>query len=233
MLIKANQHNFINSNKKGIQMVKVNRLAYFFIRKLGLGLFLLRIHPSSALKNYGWFRSFRSWKSIDKSGDIIPWWTYSFNDFIKDRLTCDMRVLEFGCGSSSICLSRIVKEVVSIENNQAWFDNISTKLPKNAKVLFTDCMDKFVPEEKELGRFDVLIIDALGLRIEHAKNSIHLLNDKGIIIWDNTNNNIWDKINPIMQGFGFKEISFSGMTAQEFALSRTTVFYRQNNCLNI
>ena len=77
-----------------------------------------------------------------------------------------------------------------------------------------------------------MIIDA-GDRISCGKNSIKFLNDSGVVMWDNTDGKDWPEIKEIFTKQSFKEISFTGMIPQEFMLSRTTIFYRKNNCLKI
>lgn len=213
--------------------MRIADLIYFFLRKAGLGFILLRWHKKSALRQCGWYRSFAEKRSINANGDIIPWWTYSFNDFIVERITKNMRVLEYGSGSSTLWLASNAGDVVSIENDPVWYDKISMRLPDNARIILTAEMDSYIPKQNEHGLFDILIIDALGSRISHAKNSINILSDDGVVIWDNTDGTDWNEIKSIMAEFGFKEISFHGMTAQEFAQSKTTVFYRSANCLGI
>ena len=62
------------------------KLCYSFFRKMNLRLILLLIHPNSALIKIGWFKSFREKSVVDKNDNPIPWWTYSFIDFIEKKL---------------------------------------------------------------------------------------------------------------------------------------------------
>ncbi|TFV97414.1 hypothetical protein E4S40_01800 [Algoriphagus kandeliae] len=203
-------------------------------RKLNLGFIFLAIHPSSALKKIGWFRSFRSRVVNDNKGNSIPWWTYSFIDFLEPRLNKNLRVLEFGCGNSSIYLSNRVKEVVAIEDYQDWAEEIRTKINSNSKIIKVNSIPEFEEYKSNIiGKFDVLIIDNLGDRIATAKNGIPFLNDYGVVIWDNTDGPDWPIIKKMMVDLGFKEISFTGMIPQELNLSKTTLFYRKDNCLGI
>ena len=81
-------------------------MLYSLLRKFGFSTILIRIHPKSALKKLGWFRSFKFKESIDHNGNPIPWWTYSIIDFLQERLNNkSIRVLEFGCGNSTVCLT--------------------------------------------------------------------------------------------------------------------------------
>lgn len=204
------------------------------IKLLHLGSLVLFIHPKSALRQLGWFKSFHQKKVIDKKGNPIPWWTYSFIDFIKDRLTKNFRVLEFGCGGSTIWLSFRVKEVLSFEDFQTWADKTRNKISDSSKIIDVKSISDFNSyKDKIAGLFDILIIDNLGDRMECVKRNLSYLKDDGVIIWDNTNGPDWRTIKSYMSNQGYKEISFTGMVAQELSYSKTTLFYKDKNCFNI
>ena len=212
----------------------MNILIWSVIRKLRLGAFLLFVHRKSALKELGWFVSFNRRQSVDKLGKPIPWWTYGFNAFLEPRLNNSLRVLEFGCGGSTIWLGARVGEVVSIENHVQWANQIKAKSSGNVIIRLVERITDFDSYIKSVhGVFQVVVVDCLGDRIECAKQSLALLADDGVVIWDNTDGPDWNTINGMMQSHGFREISFTGMTPQEVALGRTTVFYRSQNCLGI
>ncbi|MDF1561297.1 MAG: hypothetical protein P1P83_13990, partial [Bacteroidales bacterium] len=81
--------------------------------------------------------------------------------------------------------------------------------------------------------FDILIIDNLGNRMQCAIHNLKHLKADGVVVWDNTDGPDWGAIKLYMENHGFREVSFTGMVAQELSLSRTTIFYKANNCLNI
>jgi hypothetical protein len=198
------------------------------------GPLMLFIHPKSALLKTGWFRSFHSQRVIDKNGNDIPWWTYPFIDFIDERLNKRLRVLEFGCGGSTIWLNRRVKEIVSVENNSAWAEVIKKKIGSGVNIISVEEIEDIKSYIHRIeGLFDIIIIDNQGNRMKCAINSIPLLNNGGVVIWDNTDGDDWPAIKQFFSQMNFFEISFSGMVAQELSLSRTTLFYRQDNCLYI
>jgi hypothetical protein len=214
-------------------MARVKLAIWFLFRKFGFGPVLLRIHPKSALLRCGWFRSFRKKEPVDREGNPIPWWTYAAVDFLQDRIDSSWRVLEFGCGNSTIWLSSRAKEVISIENHASWADRIRPRLGKNAKVLLVESLEEFARgRHEDLGRFDVLIIDA-GNRLECARQAVGCLHEQGVVIWDNTNGPDWPRIRQFMRDLSFEEISFAGLSAQEICLTRTTIFYREHNVLGI
>jgi hypothetical protein len=209
-------------------------LLFMVFRKLGLAPFFLAIHPRSALKSTGWLRSFRTSSVIDNSGKPIPWWTYSFIDFIDSKLEKPLHILEFGCGNSTIWLSNKGMHVTAFEDYPEWAKSIRPKLKSNSKIIEVDSIPKFDDDEHLItGNFDVLIIDNLGNRMETAKKHLKYLTEQGVVIWDNTDGPDWLDIKNYMSENGFKAISFTGMIPQELNMSKTTLFYKSNNCLNI
>jgi precorrin-6B methylase 2 len=104
--------------------------------------------------------------------------------FLKKHLKNNQRVLEWGCGSSTISISKLVKEVHSIEHNKNWYDNINLKIsntnanlylcePDNEYVEGGHCgtlqqFETYIKKPLELGKFDLIFIDGRA-RIECAK----------------------------------------------------------------
>ena len=220
---------------KFVKSIKMNMAlgVWSIFRLCGMGPLLLRIHPKSALLSLGWFRSFRNKMSVDKDMNPIPWWTYSAIAFLKDRLNPRMKVLEFGSGSSTLWLCRHVSEVISVEKNISWAQYIQERLPKNGNLFITDSFEDFINSYVTNIKFDLVVID-VGNRINIAKKIFPMLSNEGVILWDNTDGPDWLQIKSLLYSHNFLEISFEGMTAQEIALSRTTIFYRKNNnCLGI
>jgi spore coat polysaccharide biosynthesis predicted glycosyltransferase SpsG len=58
----------------------------------------------------------------------------------------------------------------------------------------SDNSDFLAYSDKVEAKFDILIIDNLGARIESTKNSMKYLKDDSIVIWDNTDRPNWNKI---------------------------------------
>ena len=206
------------------------------IRFFRLGGLLLQIHPKSYLRHRGWFNSFAAKRSIDSAGTPIPWWSYGVIDFVEERLSKTMTVLEFGSGGSTVWLAARVAEVVTIENDPKWAAIVRTFVPNNVRLIELPNPGQLIGRDIEppSGRnFDLLIVDALANRIECAKAGLPFLSEDGVVLWDNTDGPDWQEIKALMAKHGFKEISFSGIAPQEVAHSRTTFFYRNINVFGI
>ena len=199
-----------------------------------MGPLLLRVHPKSVLLRLGYWRSFRERRPLDAAGQPLPWWTYGCIDFLAERIRPDFRVLEFGCGYSTLWFSSRVKEVVSFETDAKWAKITNDQTGLHVTVLpivsLAEISEKL---RQQHGQFQIGIVDADIDRMECVRLTVKALSNDGVIIWDNTDWVEWPEIKKLMRESGFREISFTGIAPQEIHLSRTTIFYRDNNCLDI
>ncbi len=97
---------------------------------------LLSFGVKGYLAEIGWFKTYQSRSPVDENGNPIPWVTYSFIDFIKDRINSQHTVFEFGSGNSTFFYAKLAGKVVSVEHDQEWFDKISTSKPVNSEMIF-------------------------------------------------------------------------------------------------
>jgi hypothetical protein len=109
--------------------------------------------------------------------------TSSEQDFLIENLNKNQKVLEWGCGSSTIEISKHVKEIYSIEHNVNWHNKINREVSDNT-VLFLcepdlpyhegnhcgtfDEFKTYITKPKEFGLFDLILIDGRA-RIECSK----------------------------------------------------------------
>lgn len=111
------------------------------------------------------------------------WMTSNEQDFLIENLNENQIVLEWGCGSSTIEISKYVKEIYSIEHNVGWFNKINNNTPPNVKLFLCESdlpynegnhcgtFDEFktyITKPKEFGLFDLILIDGRA-RIECSK----------------------------------------------------------------
>jgi predicted O-methyltransferase YrrM len=111
--------------------------------------------------------------------------TENEQNFLRKNLNSTQRVLEWGCGASTIDISNIVNEVHSIEHNEDWYNKIKQELLNNTNVFLYLCQpdekyvegghcgtfqqfETYVKKPLELGKFDLIFIDGRA-RIECAK----------------------------------------------------------------
>lgn len=189
----------------------------------------------SALVDLGWFKTYETKKAVDKNGNPIPWYSYSFIAFIEERLTSDLSLFEFGSGHSTLWFAQKVKSVVAVESDKVWFELVNKKLAKNSTLLYRE-LDKgqeyeaSVKETKE--SYDIIIVDG-SKRMECIEQSIEKLSERGVLILDDSNRLSYTPGISLMLSKGFKKIDFYGMQPVTPIMGCTTVFYKPNNCLSI
>lgn len=211
----------------------VRYIWHWLRRKLNLGWLLLCFHPNSVVVIEGWNYSFRTNQSVDRKGLPVPWCTYPFIYFIRSRLNKDLRIFEYGCGNSTIFYAHHVREIIAVENDNMWAQQVMQRLPVNGKIIFHQQERDYVAAVSNYGLFDIVIIDGLIDRLACTEFAVKALTTGGVIILDNSN---WVEFAPcvhFLYSHGFRELPFYGQTPITFVPSQTSVFYRTSNCLGI
>jgi len=196
---------------------------------------LLSFGVKGYLAEIGWFKTYQSRSPVDENGNPIPWVTYSFIDFIKDRINSQHTVFEFGSGNSTFFYAKLAGKVVSVEHDQEWFDKISTSKPVNSEMIFCKlekdgdyCRKPIALESK----FNVIIVDGRD-RVNCCRQAVHALSDDGVIVLDDSEREFYKPAIEFLTEQGFKNIPFSGISPGLFYKKSTTVFYKEFNCLSI
>ena len=209
------------------------------------GIGSLLCHPKTALKllshakygylkETGWIKSSILQKPVDDSGNPIPWNTYSFIDFISQRLKKNMSIFEYGSGYSTLYYQKKVNFVASVEHDMDWYNKISLMASNNVKlchqplegITYENAPMKF----KEL--FSIIIIDG-EKRVECMNEAIKYLKDDGVIVLDDSH---WDEFKAGVEFLklnNFKQIPFFSISPGFFSKNCTSIFYKENNCLDI
>lgn len=196
---------------------------------------LLSFGIKGYLVEIGWFKAFESKSAVDESGNPIPWVTYSFIDFIKDRLHSKHQVFEFGAGNSTFFYAKKAAKVISVEHDQAWFDKISGQRPANSEIIFCEVETdgKYARMPVSLNeKFHVIIVDGRD-RVNCCKQAISALTDDGVVILDDSEREFYNPGIEFLKAQGFKQIAFSGISPGLFYRKTTSVFYKSHNCLGI
>lgn len=187
------------------------------------------------LSTAGWFRSIVEGVPVDADGKALPWYTYSFIDFISERIYPTMRVFEYGSGNSTLWWSERVAGVVACEHDEPWFKAVSQKVPDTVDYRY--CELEYGGEYCKLissftSEFDCIIIDGRD-RVNCAKNALAALKENGVIIWDNSDRASYQEGYTFLLENGFRRIDFWGLGPINPYQWCTSVFYREENCLMI
>ena len=185
------------------------------------------------LLDVGWFNSFKSNNALDKENNPIPWFTYPIIDFISDRLSKDLEILEFGAGNSTLFFAQRVKTVVSIEHNEKWYKKISQLSPQNVKIILESNLHNYSKKASVLNKkFDVIIIDG-EKRNSCIINSVALLSESGVIVLDDSEREEYRSGISYLRQNNFKSIDFWGIAPGILFKKCTTIFYKRDNYLGI
>lgn len=191
----------------------------------------VQLHLESALRDYGWFRSFHSKQSVDGDGNPLPWYTYPFISFLKPRIKPHFEVFEYGSGNSTRWYAARVKYIKAVEHDSDWIKLISPKLPSNTKVLKRPLGETYIQSVKD-GRYHIVVVDGRN-RVKCACFAADFLTEDGVIILDNSDRVWYNDAKEYLEHKGFRRLDFTGMTPIVAIVTCTSVFYRDGNCLGI
>ena len=213
---------------------KIKSFIWYLLNLIGLG-GCVQLMLLSELKDSGWFRSFKTKQSVDKNGNPIPWNTYTYINFIENRLRKHFDIFEYGSGNSTLWYAQRAGTIKSVENDKTWFELISKKIPSNSKIVYKELeYDGEYSKEvlKDDKNYHIIIIDGRD-RNNCLKNAVNKLTDDGIIVFDNSEAEEYQESISLILKQGYKRIDFLGILPIVAHSSCTTILYRNNNCLGI
>jgi len=160
---------------------------------------------------------------------------YAVVAFLERRLNKTLSVFEYGSGYSTLFYARRVRNVISVEYDQAWIASIGPRLPPNASVLF-------VPDDvdgdycRAIARsgdsFDVVVVDGKD-RENCVKQSMQALSSRGVIVLDDSQRAKYAPAIACAQENGYLTVDFEGLKPTESSWFRSTILYRRENCLGL
>lgn len=108
--------------KKPIAMVQQENSTHLTLpQELNSHLYTFAYHY---LQPNGWFND----HPCDESG-MTPWMTFPAIEFLKDVISKQNKVLEYGSGYSTVFFNNLAGEVVSIEHDIEWVQEIQKHIP--------------------------------------------------------------------------------------------------------
>lgn len=186
------------------------------------------------LHQSGWIRSFQEKKCVDAQGNPVPWLTYALNQILDQRLKKEAVVYEFGSGYSTLFFAKRVKHVYTVEYDRKWYEWLTNILPANTSIYFNEqdspeYVDGILKQQEQ---FDLIVIDGRR-RNKCAANALQKISSTGIIIFDDTHREKYQVGTALIEKEGFKRLDFWGFVNGSVDLKCSSVFYRQENLLDI
>lgn len=120
-----------------------------------------------------------------------PWLTYGAIMELEEFLTPNFKVLEFGCGGSTIFFSRRCKSVKSMESNEVWADKVRGTLSasSNVEIICCDFAHALATVKAEPTEYyDLILVDsdtACTSRLQFMIDASPKLKVGGYLILDN------------------------------------------------
>ena len=206
------------------------RLYWIFV-----GIPALFFSKRSYLRTTGWLNSMFRGKPRDRDRSEIPWMNYPTIAFLEERLHGDLRVFEFGSGGSTHFFARHAGQVGAVESDADWFERIRENLPPNATVLFRPAVDSgdYRRSIQEFDQeFDVIVVDGRD-RVNCLEAAAGRLSGRGVIILDDFDRERYRAGVKGLEERGFRSLPIEGLKPLSYQKERTTIFYRDGNCLGI
>jgi hypothetical protein len=174
---------------------------------------------------YGQFKTIKFWKSIDKYGNSIPWFTYPAIEYLNHIDLSECSIFEYGSGYSTLYWMNKAKWVVSVEHNEEWYNEINHKVTNKVIYIFEKVPERYMNSiERFNKKFDIYVIDG-GWRGKCAKKVVEHINHYGgsMVIFDNSD---WypNTINFLRDELKWIEIDFAGFGPINNYTWVTTIF---------
>jgi len=177
-------------------------------------------------RDYAHLKSVRSHAALDAAGNPLPWYTYPAIEFLSQLDFRDAGVFEYGSGMSTLFWARMARQVVSVEDDETWFENVSSRVPKNADMTLETDLGEFPHVIHRTGlTFDVIVVDgpARGrTRYKCCRQALTRLNPGGLVVLDNSD---WlPESSQLLRESGLLEVDMTGF-APICGHVQTTSFY--------
>jgi predicted O-methyltransferase YrrM len=156
--------------------------------------------------------------------------TYSSINFLDGRLA-DTRIFEYGGGNSTVWYADRASGVVSVEHNKKWYQKIQSQMPENTTTHYIP-PDSYTEAIDSRGPFDVVIVDGLH-RNQCIEAAIPELSESGVIILDDAQREKYDAGKQKLRDEGYRQLTFEGLKPSNRMPSKTVVYYKGKNCLEI
>ncbi|MCB1472405.1 MAG: FkbM family methyltransferase [Rhodobiaceae bacterium] len=195
-----------------------------------------RVRMHTAKNNYlyssGWVRSLGTFLPADAEGKPLPWYSYPAIEFLSERLTRDLSVLEYGAGNSTLWYAARVGHVVSVEDHAGWAERLRQTVPGNVTIKFATG-DEYASAAAASGTaYDIVVVDG-AMRNDCALRSASSLSPGGIFVWDDAQREEYKPGFDALKARGFRKIDFYGLAPINATPKSTAILYRDANVLGI
>lgn len=171
---------------------------------------------------YGFVKSAYMWKSIDRNGKPVPWFTYPAIEYLTYLDLSAMRVFEYGSGNSTLFFSKRCRQITSVEDDPAWWEYVEQTVGDNGQVILEVAKADYIAAvQKDKQLWDIIVIDGSHRR-ECAVAAARALNSGGLIIVDDADGET--AACEVLRREGLIEVDFHGFGPIN-GYTKTTAFF--------
>ena len=195
--------------KSAIKKIKTSLPFYFHYKAFKR----LVANRNSYLHQTGWFKSLEQGRPVDANGAEIPVDEFSLVKFLRDRLTKDLSLFEFGSGQSTIFYARLVKHVTSVESEEPWFQLVKKTMPENVQLIYQpeDTDGKYCRSVRVSGqKYDVIVVDGRD-RVNCVRQSTEALSERGVLLLDDSHRDKYADAISHLKEKGFLMLPLEGL----------------------
>jgi hypothetical protein len=173
--------------------------------------------------DYGLLSSMVRQSSVSRSGDPLPWYTYSATEFLKQLDFTTRSVFEYGSGNSTLFWARRARRVVSVEHELDWYRQVKPFASSNVDLFHEGNPDRYVRAVHRFDEhYDVIVVDGQS-RLLCAREAVSRLKPGGIVILDNSD---WfPNTSRVLRDANLLEVDFFGFGPLNDYTSATSVYF--------
>lgn len=184
---------------------------------------------TNSLFTSGWLQSLLVNRPVNGGNQPIPWFTYPAIDFLDAVVRPHWRVFEWGSGHSTRWWAQRVKQVIAVESEPKWYQEINAPLAElsNVELVLREQEDAYVgmlAAQAETA-FDVVVVDG-----KHRQRCLHSVLEHAdrvrLLIVDNADR---ASLSPALQQCaeaGFLRLDFWGMVPSYLYKNCTSVLFK-------
>jgi hypothetical protein len=170
-------------------------------------------------------RSSFSWRSVDREGAAIPWFSYPAVEYLEGLDLSGCRLFEYGSGFSTIYWGRRVQRVDAVEDDAEWRDRIQPQLSGNTTVTFARSSGEYPRAIAASGaKYDIIVIDGT-VRLECAHEAVSHLAEGGFMILDDADD--FTQATELLRNAGLLQVDFAGFNPINSYTKTTSFFFHR------
>ena len=177
---------------------------------------------------FGQFETIKNWDCVNASNKKIPWYTYPACEFVQSLDLRDLKITEFGSGSSSLFYLDRGAILSSIEGNEDWYNKIRRIAGGESRFTYKLCSDQnSYVEQESVTEADLVIIDGEyrnACAIFVCDSILKEQSNPGMLIFDNSD---WypKTIRSIDRKMRWQRVDFSGFGPINNYCWTTSIFF--------